>query len=378
MRKNLHIYPSPFEFETRILKETKSLIKLNLVDDIVIVSQWKNNQKLEEEIDKKRLVKRFKLGSYSFGKGIFAKALQYTEFIVVVFWKYKRVQFDFVNCHSLLVLPIGVLLKKFGQTRVLIYDPHELETERVGLSNFSKKYLRILEGYLLRFVDRTIVVCEPIKEWYVAQFSLEYIFVVQNMPYRYTVSHKSTYFKDKFLIPRDEILFIYQGILSKDRGIIFLIDAFSSVGSNKHIVFMGYGILEDYIVEISKKHSNIHFHPAVPQDEIVKHSNSADIGVNFIEVFRGLSYRYSLPNKYGEYMISGLPMLVSHETDYLKRILVDNNCGWSIPPDMNSLLGFIENISMKNIEEKERAVQEYSKKIGWEFEEQEYLKVYKC
>jgi hypothetical protein len=377
MIRNLHIYPSSFKFETRIMKETNSLIKLNLVNKIIIVSFWEDGLKEYEDIDENRKVIRFKLCSRYLG--IFSKFFNYVEFTIRLFFKYQSISLDYVNCHSLLVLPIGVLLKKYGRTKILIYDPHELETERVGLGGKAKKLIKWLERKLIVFCDKTIVICDPIADWYKNHYKLKHVHVIRNVPNRYNLPEiKSTRLKEKFNIPYNHIVYIYQGILKKERGIDTLLHVFSAVPEDKHIVFMGYGDSEYLIKEYEKRTVNVHFHEAVGLSEIMEYTSSADIGIFFISGEVCLSYEYCLPNKFGEYLFAGLPVLVSSSLAYLSNIVLSEKCGWSLDANStNELIEFVIKTDMKQVSEKIKYVKKYSETLAWDFEEVNYTQIYK-
>lgn len=363
-------------FETRIMKETQSLIKLKLVDKIIILSLWKDGLKEMEAIDTNRKVIRFKL----FARHLLrlSKGLNYIEFIIRIFIMYRSEKLQYVNCHSLFVLPIGVLLKKFGRAEVLIYDPHELETERVGLKGNGQKLTKWMERELIRFVDKTIVVCEPIAEWYRKQYSLDRVYVIRNMPIRCTLPlNKSTLLKKKFNIPSNNVLYIYQGVLTKERGVDTLLRVFSNVPKDKHIVFMGYGDSERLIKEVAETASNIHFQAAVSPSEIIDYSSSADIGIFFISGQVCLSYQYCLPNKFGEYLNAGLPVLVSSSLSYLNDLVLKEKCGWSLDANnINELSDFVTQTYIAEVSEKQKNVWRYSETLGWEFEEVGYTEIY--
>ena len=78
-------------------------------------------------------------------------------------------------------------------------------------------------------------------------------------------------FRKEFKIPNDDLIFIYQGLLSKFRGLDILIKIFSSISKNKHLVIMGYSEMEDDIIKISSNQSNIHFKPAVTMKLLIIH-----------------------------------------------------------------------------------------------------------
>ena len=184
----------------------------------------------------------------------------------------------------------------------------------------------------------------------------------------------SNVLKEKCTIRDDEILFIYQGLLDNGRGIKILLSAFSKVDRKKHIVFMGYGILENVIKEYENNFSNIHFQPAVKPDKVIIYTKSADVGISLIEN-TCLSYQYSLPNKMFEYILSGLPLIVSDFPD-MGEIIDNYKCGWKIVINEESIIELIENISRESVEEKRNNVLKCRDIFDWRKEEKNLLKAY--
>jgi glycosyltransferase involved in cell wall biosynthesis len=178
-----------------------------------------------------------------------------------------------------------------------------------------------------------------------------------------------------FKIRGDDILFIYQGGLSKGRGIQIILDAFTKVNRKKHIVFMGRGPLEEVIKEYEKQFSNIHLHPPVKPEEVLRYTSSADIGVSLIEN-TCLSYYYSLPNKVFEYLLSGVPMIVSDFPE-MGQFVDENNCGWKVSVDSGAFVKLIETISHEDIIEKKNKVLKCKNNYGWHKEEEALLRIYK-
>lgn len=73
---------------------------------------------------------------------------------------------------------------------------------------------------------------------------------------------------------------------------------------------MGYGALQDEIINITKVYKNIFFQPAVPHN-IPDYTSSADVGISsLVDLSSCLSYYYSLPNKIFEYLMAELPIIV--------------------------------------------------------------------
>jgi glycosyltransferase involved in cell wall biosynthesis len=129
------------------------------------------------------------------------------------------------------------------------------------------------------------------------------------------------------------------------------------------------------IKECEKEFHNIHFHTPVKPEQVLHYTSSADIGVSLIEN-TCLSYYYSLPNKVFEYLLSGLPMIVS-EFPEMGKFVDENNCGWKVKVDSRALVKLIESISHEDIFEKQNSVLKCKDNYGWHKEEEALLRIYK-
>ena len=373
---NLHIYLSNFTNESRIFKETTSISKLELADKIIMIGLMTDNLPEFQKLDEVREIHRVRLFISRFKKSKLTDVFKLIEFSLRVVLKYKKLKPTFVNLHSLAVLPLSFFFKNKGNK--VIYDPHELETERIGMKGLSRRFLKFTEVILIKFVDATIVVSDPIKDWYVNQYGLKRIIVVRNMHHAIKLGEqKSLLLKNKFEITHEQILFIYQGLLVRGRGINLLLKVFSSCNSNKHIVFMGYGDEENNILSYVSKCKNIHFQPAVNYEHIVEYTSSADIGIHILEEDKGLSYRYSLPNKFGEYLISGIPIMVSNHYEYMSKLIHENSIGWSIDSGFENLVSIVNDITFQDLNDLKKSVEIYKSQIGWEVDEKLYECIYK-
>ena len=85
-KNNLHIYPSPFRFESRMLRTGKSLLEFKLVTHVIVASVWEKGLKEEEVISEGFTVKRFKLFFDNFSKNPISSLLRYIEFTIKVFF----------------------------------------------------------------------------------------------------------------------------------------------------------------------------------------------------------------------------------------------------------------------------------------------------
>ena len=315
---NLHISLNNLTHASRVLKETKSLVSHGRVDYVYMAGMWDPGLPEREIVDDKREINRIPLSSRGLPPNLFFQLIKYLELMFRLLFRYRKHNIAMVNCHCLSSLPVGVLMKFFYGAR-LVFDAHELETERNGLHGVRKKLSKVLERLIIRFADLTIVVGPAIADHYQKKYGRERPAVVMNCPH-YKEVPRQDLFRENLNISPDQKIFLYQGNLLKGRGIEKICEAFASLPENDNVVvIMGYGVLEGYIREIAEKSPNVFFHPAVPPDVVLNYTASADVGMCLIEPVC-LSYYYSLPNKLFEYMMVGLPLIVLNSYEQEKLV----------------------------------------------------------
>jgi glycosyltransferase involved in cell wall biosynthesis len=373
---NLHLVLNNFQNDSRVLRETQSIFDTGMFDEINIAAFWEKGLEEHEHIGNKRVVWRVPLRSRKLRKNIITQLMQYLEWMIKIIVRFKKENITVIHCHDLPALPVGVFFKKFKKAK-LIYDAHELETETIYLEGIKKKMAKFLEKRLIPFIDGLIVVSDSIAAWYKDQYAVRNVYRIRNIPYKqpHYNSGNSNMLKEKFDIEEDAILFICQGVLKANRGIEILLDSFSRMDRNKHIVFMGFGACEDLINQYQRECPNIHFQPVVSPEEIIQHSRHADAGISLVEN-RCLSYYYSLPNKVFEYILSELPIIVSDFPD-MGKIVDEYHCGWKVNPVQDDIYHLINSITKDDILSKKKNVQIYKDMIvGWEKEKTKLQQLY--
>lgn len=222
-----------------------------------------------------------------------------------------------ITAHGLAALPLGIgLRKKLGGA--LIYDAHELESERESWPLAVRKIARAVERRCMRFVDHLLVVSEAIGAWYEETYGLSKVTVLRNVPVlQATPQPAALDLRDRFEIPHSATIYIYCGALGTGRGLFQKMEAFRVLGPDVHLVFMGYGTDEAELRTQSAKLPNVHVHAAVPQEQLIETLKAADVGI-WVPDGTSLSYHYALPNKLFEYSLAGLALLLG-EGPELKR-----------------------------------------------------------
>lgn len=273
------------------------------------------------------------------------------------------------------LLPLGVILKKIYKAQ-LIYDTHELETEKNGLVGFRQKISKFLERILIKHVNLTIVVSESIADWYMNEYNLSRPTVVLNVPRKQTLS-SCNHFREQLNIQSNQLILLYQGGLMKGRGVHLILEAFKQRNQDNIVaIFMGYGELEEEIKLASKQSNNIYFYPAVSPNVVLDYTSSADIGISLIEN-TCLSYYYCMPNKLFEYAMTGLPIIVSNMKD-MSEIVNKNNMGVVIKdfsPDGINIA--IDNLLQQDLNIIKSNAYSTACANSWEIQEQKMLAAYK-
>ncbi|MCP4149922.1 MAG: glycosyltransferase family 4 protein [bacterium] len=361
---------------SRILKISHSLIEAGIVTEIVLVGKTDNKQDENETLDASRRIWRVPMKCYPRLHWKVSKVIRYLQWLWKIFREFRKQDVGMVNCHSFFDLPVGVALKiKTGCK--LIYDTHELETERNGLKGKLKIVFKLVEKFCMKYVDYVFTVGDSIATWYKRTYNMDNVSVVKNIPEKKNGIKRTNKFRERFNVPQDRILYLYHGAFLPGRGIPLLLSVFSKENIQDHIVFMGYGLLEDEIKSYSTRKKNIHFHEAVHRDQLSEYTSSADAGFSLIE-HTSLSYYYSMPNKIYEYLMSGVPSIVSNFPE-MSAFINDYKCGWTVEVDEKSVFAKVKGMSREKLKEKRLDVLESIKRddLGWNVEKQKLIKVYK-
>ncbi|MBR8842456.1 glycosyltransferase family 4 protein [Pseudoalteromonas sp. JC3] len=349
-----------FTNDSRVLKEAQSIQSFGY--DIKVLALHENGLKEHETVDEVS-VHRIKLSSKNWSKNRFVQMFKYFELAAKVIKGYRKA--NIVHCHDLSALPIACLMKWLSLGKLkLIYDSHEYAVNDLPFESKSRqKIKKIIEGVLIKSADAVITVSDGIANLYQQQYNLSTKpFVVLNCPKRQEV-RPSNKLKSALGIDDDCFVFLYQGVLSRGRGIQQLIDAFKAdKKTNRALVLMGYGELTDSIK--AQQDDRIFYHPAVPPSEILDYTSSADCGVALIED-SCLSYRYCLPNKMFEYFMAGLPVIVSNLPE-MKAIVEKFNVGLVTPSnDVSDFLSTIENLQQISSSELSKQLELLNSEYNW-------------
>lgn len=357
---------------SRVLKEGCTLSKNGF--SVTIASICYENQLEIEEIQDLP-VKRFQLRTKKLPKSFIFQIVKWIEWYnsLKKWLKSGEIIPAIIDCHCLYTLLIGVMLAQKKGCKI-VFNAHELETERIGFSNFRKKINKILERILIKYCSTTIVVSQSILEWYQQTYPCIDVHCIYNAPL-YQQPVKNNYFRMTYNLSDTDIIFLYQGGFAVGRGIPLLLETFKELPQNYHIVFMGHGQLETEIKKMAHKYSNIHIHKVVPQEELYKYTSSADYGFSVIESI-ALNHEYCMPNKLFEYTMYEVPVIVSYTKDQASFVKT-NKIGYVLQDyTSNGLKELILSIDVNVREEFIQNMRTIRGDICWDSQEKKLIDIY--
>jgi glycosyltransferase involved in cell wall biosynthesis len=188
--------------------------------------------------------------------------------------------------------------------------------------------------------------------------------------------------KKRFGLSSDDKIVIYQGYITKGRGIEEIVRSMNGLSDNIKLVILGKGdsyvdSIKDLIEKNYLQH-RVFFQNMVPYDELIDWTSSADLGISLIQNV-SLSDYYSLPNKMFEYIQAGIPVICSNFPD-MKNLVEHYGVGEVSDPNKYEELRAAISLIFEEDDKYERYRQNSLKakvKLCWENEEEKLLSLVK-
>lgn len=372
--KNIHITLTEFRNESRVLKEISSLEASETFDSFTVIALGADDLPNDEAITSKAKVRRIRLLTRKLPKSAAFQLLKFIEFIFKCLLMVRKEKAQVVNVHTLALLPLGWLLKKLFKLK-LVYDAHELETEKNGLHGFRQRISKHIESVFIHTCDLIIVVGDNIANWYANTYKIERPLVVKNAP-RFRMQSKKDLFRQHLSILPEQKILLYQGGLMKGRGVQLILDAFKRrVDSNVVAVFMGYGDLTAEVEQAAKNYQNIFYFPAVSPNVVLDYTASADIGISVIEN-TCLSYYFCMPNKLFEYAMAGLPVIVSDMKEMAEAVQAADFGVVLTEYSVEAINEAVDHLAERDLTELSNNANQFAHAHAWEQQEKVMLEGY--
>lgn len=328
--------------DSRVKRMIQSLTKKSFVH-LFYVNGDENDQKLFD-------AQRVRLYSYSTKNSFFTKLQNATFFYKSYEFLADKaleigVQFDMVYANDLPCCLPAMRIQKAQKAR-FVYDSHEIYIETLNQSFISDssnwkhaifealiktmKWLgRRFEREVFKRLDLLITVNDSIVDYLCATYSLkkEKAVSVMNCP---VLNHKikPIAFREKFGWLESDTVVLYQGVLNEGRGLMLFVETMKKLPQQYKWLVLGDGILKRNLMEIVKNNSlesQVHFGGKVPEQELLRYTVGADIGLNLLEPFN-LSKKMASPNKLFQYIHSKIPSVCSNTIEN-KKVIDQFNVG---------------------------------------------------
>ena len=322
-------------------------------------------RKLKTSIPVSRKYKTHRMGLL-FSKGF----LFYAEYNIRLFFKLIFLKKDILVSNDLDTLLPNYLISKL-QSKILIYDSHELFTEIPELIDRPsvKNTWVNLEKRMLPKLKNCYTVSNSIATFYTNKYNTVFK-TIKNLPR--TKSIESGVFP--FSTDQKKII-LYQGAVNIGRGLELMLQTMNYL-QNHIFVIIGSGDILDELKQQSLeliKSNKVYFLGKLSPLEMQKLTPLADIGVS-IEEDLGLNYRYALPNKVFDYLHAEIPVLVSNLPE-MKKIIDTYKFGEVIlDRTPKSLAKQIQEFSIKK---HSHEIINAKKILNWENEEEKLISIYK-
>jgi len=284
---------------------------------------------------------------------------------------------DVFHSHDLNTLSIGVRCKEETPGSRLVYDSHELQTERNRMTVDARVEAIIEEGTNLPRADAMIVASPSWIEWNRTLYGgvPDPSITILNVP-PVTEVASSDLLRDELGIPADTKILLYQGSIQENRGIEPAIDAVRQL-DNVVLVVVGYGhhkpVLEAFVAKegLSDK---VLFYGAIPNHDLIRYTASADIGLANI-VNSSMSYYTSLPNKLFEYAMADIPVIGSDSPE-IGRIVSEERIGEVCDPSDGDAIAAAISTILSDPSVYEPGLAATRQKYNWAIEERKLTGLY--
>jgi glycosyltransferase involved in cell wall biosynthesis len=268
-----------------------------------------------------------------------------------------------IHCNDYNTMWVGVAARLLGGTAV-VYDAHELWPDR-NLRPEPRWWLIACEALFVRCAHRTITASPGYAEVIARRYRVREPQVIRNIP----VITEPAAPGDP---PAGEGVFAYVGAVTRNRGLEVAIEAIAQVPQARLRLLGPSGAA--YRVELERLAADrgvadrVEFAGAVPPGGVIDSLRGATAGLALIQP-ACLSYELSLPNKIFEYLLAGLPVLVS-DLPVMGSFVEERGIGLLARPDDPSDVAakLAELMRPERNRELRGAVAEAAAQLRWESE----------
>jgi len=213
--------------------------------------------------------------------------------------------------------------------RKLVFDAHEYFTEVPEVTDrpIIKSFWEFVAITCIPRCDEAYTVGPMLAKIFSIKHNIDFK-VVKNVP---LLSSYSSLTSQESSANKTEKTILYQGALNEGRGLEECIMAMQNI-NNAKLLIAGEGDLSDELRALTSKfelNKKVIFLGYKTPEELRQLTKSAFVGINVLKP-KGLSYYYSLANKFFDYMHSGIPCICADFPEYQE---INQKFGFAILSD---------------------------------------------
>jgi len=282
---------------------------------------------------------------------------------------------DLVISHDYFTCDVGYSLAEKAGAKFSV-DCHEYSAGQYMHDpkwvKFQRPYVIGMQDYFLSRADVVTTVCKGIASLLNEEHSIQKeVQVVRSVPFKNSQTFKPT---------GDTIDVLYHGDVSYARGLHKVIQSMPLWREEFTLTVRGSGDQEylDFLGELAEDEgvsARVKIEGAVPFDRIIPEANQSDIGY-FVHRDISPQKRFTLPNKFFEYIMAGTALCVS-DLPEMARIVKRYDCGKLVPAyDVHEIAAVINSFTKESIDEYKKASIKASEELNWASEGRIMLEAY--
>ena len=312
----LHLYQSPMDNESRLMRMARSLVAADLGVQVRLVGLQVDERSGLQPVEPGIVIDR--VGSPTPKHDTLVSRFQKVGgWFQEVYRGYRDADVAVVSAHAVWALPLAWALAKRAKVP-LVYNPHELETRTPTMTGVKKTLAEQVEARFIRRCQVVTAVNDEIADWYAGHYRIARPLVVVNYPAEVTRGRPARDLRGELGLRDDEVLFVHTGHLTEGRNIPLILEEFAA-GARHHVLFVGAGDMQSLVDEAAARSPFIHRMDPVPPDEVVSVVAGADMSLSLIETL-SQSYAWGSPNKLFEALAAGTPPVASDLPEARRRL----------------------------------------------------------
>ena len=298
----------------------------------------------------------------------------YLEFNIALSKKLKALKPDIVWANDTDTL-LGVGTVSIRTHCPMVMDAHEIfpEVPEIRYKPFVKWVWRTIERLLMPRCNAMLTVCQSLADYYKKKYGVDMVVVRNLSNIQYNTPSNTTHSAQKTLL--------YQGSVNLGRGVDWAIDALEYLPQCR-LVVAGKGDLLAQMKEYAASKpwaDRIQFLGLVPLDDLPAITQTADVGLVMLEDM-GLNYHYALPNRIGDFVAAGVPMVVSDLPEMAAVVrrfgvgeVIDRLHGANYETQVKTLAKAVEKVLARKWTDADFA--EAREDMNWNIEKQKLIKI---